>query len=283
MDISIALLFGPTASAMVHPEMSRLLITQLSVEGMRSLDNVELDLCTRADVTRGQDDACTAVPTVLIGLNGAGKSTIVEACELLRKVGSERPFVGKLFDVHGGPPALLRKTAKRLRIGVRLMAAKGIELTYSVSLRNVGTSLTVERETATLQEPKKAAELLLERAQSAYVLPHPEAPRVEHPVDADDLAPHGSGVRPAGAQGHSNCAAIDRSSHRGGRASTVDDGRRRGRPTSQQRRSARHPRRARRTQPAERLSRAAKSNTTRRDSCVRIWRAWSAGWKTIEG
>jgi len=156
---------------------------------MRSLDHVELDVSARSEVPGGQDDEGTATaPTVLIGPNGAGKSTIVEACELLRKAGSERPFVGKLFDAHGGPPALLRKHAKRLRLGVRLLNAKGIELTYSVSLRNVGTSLTVEREAATLQEPRKAAELLLERAQNSYGLPHPEARSVEHPVDADDLA-----------------------------------------------------------------------------------------------
>lgn len=47
--------------------MSCLLITQLSVEGLRSLDHVELDLSARADVTRGQDHERTAAtPTVLI-------------------------------------------------------------------------------------------------------------------------------------------------------------------------------------------------------------------------
>ena len=169
--------------------MSRLLITKLHVEGMRSLDNVELDLSVRADVTRAQDDErASTAPTVLIGPNGAGKSTIVEACELLRKAGSQRPFVGTLFDAHGGPPALLRKNAKRLRLGVELMSAKGIKLTYSVTLRNVGTSLTVEHEAASLREPKKAGQLLLERAQNTYVLPHPEVRSVEHPVGDDDLA-----------------------------------------------------------------------------------------------
>src|SRR5512140_2384880 len=169
--------------------MSRLLITQLSIEGMRSLDQVELELAPRGADSPGTDDArSTATPTVLIGPNGAGKSTIVEACELLRKAGSERPFVGKLFDAHGGPPALLRKNAKRLRIGVRLMSVRGVELAYSLSLRSVGTSLTVEHEVATLQEPTKVKQLLPERVQNSYVLPHPDARSVEHPVEGDDLA-----------------------------------------------------------------------------------------------
>ena len=125
---------------------------------------------------------------MLIGPNGAGKSTVVEACELLRKAGSERPFVGRLFDAHGGPPALLRKQAKRLQLGVRLLSATGAELTYRVSLRSVGTALTVEREAATLQEPKKSAQRLLERAQNSYVLGAPEGGAAAHPVDDDDLA-----------------------------------------------------------------------------------------------
>jgi len=168
--------------------MSRLLITQLSVEGMRSLDHVELELPGRGDGPRGEDDTRVAAPTVLIGPNGAGKSTIVEACELLRKAGSERPFVGKLFDAHGGPPALLRKNAKRLRLGVRFRSANGIELTYDVSLRSIATSLTVERETATILEPEKAERLIFVRTQDSYVIPHLDIRPMQQPVDGDDLA-----------------------------------------------------------------------------------------------
>jgi hypothetical protein len=83
--------------------MSWLWITQLSIEGMRSLDHVELALSSppRADGAREQDDARgSATPTVLIGPNGSGKSTIVEACELLRKAGSERPVLCELDEHH---------------------------------------------------------------------------------------------------------------------------------------------------------------------------------------
>jgi predicted ATPase len=171
--------------------MSHLLVTQLSVEGMRSLDSVTLDLlpAVRADATRGQDDErIGAATTVLIGPNGTGKSTIVEACELLRKAGSERPFIGRLFDAHGGPPALLRRNAKRLRIGVRLKSTNGIELTYHISLRHVGTSLTVDHEESIVQEPGKPTQLLLERARNVYALPHPDVRSEKLQIDDDDLA-----------------------------------------------------------------------------------------------
>jgi predicted ATPase len=126
---------------------------------------------------------------VLIGPNGAGKSTIVEACELLRKAGTERPFIAKLFDVHGGPPSLVRRNAKRLELGVRLGAATGIELTYDLALRVAGTALVVESEIATLVKPD-GVQVLLQRASHAYVLPQPAMREGdgERAVDPDDLA-----------------------------------------------------------------------------------------------
>jgi predicted ATPase len=140
-------------------------ITQLRIEGMRCLDRVELDLATVSDAKE------PAAPTVLIGPNGAGKSTLVEACELLRKAGTEHPFIGKLFDVHGGPPALLRRNVNRFELGVRFASSHGVELTYEVALRVVGRALTIERETATASEPDKRERDLLSRS---------------HPVDHDD-------------------------------------------------------------------------------------------------
>ncbi|HSK01255.1 MAG TPA: hypothetical protein VK932_08445, partial [Kofleriaceae bacterium] len=165
--------------------MSRLLVTQLSVYGMRSLDHVELELSAPTDATRGPEHG-GAVPTVLIGPNGAGKSTLVEACELLRKAGTERPFVGRLFDAHGGPPALVRRNANRLQIGVRFASANGIELMYSVALRVVAMSLTIDSEVATIIEPGKGARDLLVRSQRSFVAAQPGLEEIERPVDQDD-------------------------------------------------------------------------------------------------
>ncbi|HET7500543.1 MAG TPA: ATP-binding protein [Kofleriaceae bacterium] len=149
---------------------------------------MELDLAAPVEPAREQDDVCGAAPTVLIGPNGAGKSTIVEACELLRKAGNERSFIAKLFDDHGGPPALLRRNARRLRLGVELRDRSGIEMAYSVTLRSVQSSLSVERETASLRRSGKPEQLVLERAGDSYVLPHPDAPPERHTVSPDELA-----------------------------------------------------------------------------------------------
>jgi predicted ATPase len=54
--------------------------------------------------------------TVLIGENGAGKSTILECLELLRNVG-ERDFVHRFHTVHRGMPGMLRAGATSLELG----------------------------------------------------------------------------------------------------------------------------------------------------------------------
>lgn len=153
--------------------MTRYAITQLWVEGMRSLDQVELDL-TGGLAGLGEP----AVPTVLIGPNGAGKSTIIEACEILRKAAVERPFVGKLYDAHGGPPALVRRGAKRFGLGVELRSADGDALAYIVVLRVgvAGMTLTVEYEEAIAQERDQPARSLLYRIRGYHDHPSWAAP-----------------------------------------------------------------------------------------------------------
>jgi predicted ATPase len=152
---------------------------------MRSLDRVELDLSAPSGIVRDAEHG-DAVPTVLIGPNGAGKSTLVEACEVLRKAGAERSFVGRLFDAHGGPPALLRRNAKRIELAVRFTSTDGVELTYRVALRAVAMALTIESEVATVREPGKAARNLLVRSQRSYVAAQPGMEESERSVDQDD-------------------------------------------------------------------------------------------------
>lgn len=82
-------------------------LTQLLLGGMRCVDEIRLDL---------------GAFTVLIGENGAGKSTIVEALELLRKVATKSPFVDKLYQPHNGT-RLVRVGATHLRLGARLERA----------------------------------------------------------------------------------------------------------------------------------------------------------------
>lgn len=84
-------------------------ITELRIEGLRTIEDIRLKL-----------DGLT----VLIGDNGSGKSSIIEACELLRRASTER-FLDDFYSIHGGMTALLRQGAKRLRLGVTIQVKKG--------------------------------------------------------------------------------------------------------------------------------------------------------------
>ncbi|WP_434043668.1 MULTISPECIES: AAA family ATPase [Sorangium] len=92
-------------------------ITELRVEGLRTIEKARLKL-----------DGLT----VLIGENGSGKSSLIEACELLRRARSER-FLDELYSIHGGFNALLRQGAPRLRLGATLTPTPGIDKSVSPS------------------------------------------------------------------------------------------------------------------------------------------------------
>jgi predicted ATPase len=62
-------------------------LRRLRISGMRTLADVTLDL-------NGL--------TVLIGDNGAGKSSILEACEILRKAAKSSEFLTQVNQIHGG-------------------------------------------------------------------------------------------------------------------------------------------------------------------------------------
>jgi predicted ATPase len=80
-------------------------ITRVRVEGMRSLGDVTLDL--------------TGGLTVLIGENGSGKSSLIEALEILRRASGES-FLEQLQQVHGGVASLLRHGATSLKLCIRI-------------------------------------------------------------------------------------------------------------------------------------------------------------------
>ncbi len=77
-------------------------ITELRIEGLRTIEKIRLPL-----------DGLT----VLIGENGSGKSSILEACEILRRATGPR-FMDELYGIHGGLAALLRQGSQRLVLGV---------------------------------------------------------------------------------------------------------------------------------------------------------------------
>ena len=79
-------------------------LTSFSIDGIRTLKNFKLEL-------NGL--------TVLIGENGSGKSSVVEAFEIFRRFQSEN-FWSELNKIHGGPHLLFRD-GKTARLGVELL------------------------------------------------------------------------------------------------------------------------------------------------------------------
>jgi len=98
-------------------------ITSISVSGVRTLDDFKLDL-----------DGLT----VLIGENGSGKSTIVEACELLRRLTNET-FWNEFNQIHGGEAMLLRHGSGEIKIGAEF-SGKDWFASYHVSFSRSGIS-----------------------------------------------------------------------------------------------------------------------------------------------
>jgi predicted ATPase len=120
-------------------------ITQVRIKGLRVIEELTLDL-------EGL--------TVLIGDNGTGKSSVVEAFEILRT--AAKP-VWHIPDVvakrHGGLTALLRRGAPELSLGVTVKGV-GPQIDYDFAIANVGTSPEVVREQVDVFQDPDAAQPL---------------------------------------------------------------------------------------------------------------------------
>lgn len=128
-------------------------ITEIRVEGLRTL----------ADVTLKLDGL-----TVLIGENGSGKSSLIEACELLHRL-SSADFLAEFHNPHGGAFALLRDGAERLCLGATSESAKR-QFSYDVRLVRQGSGVRIDAEQIKVRGPDQAQwTSILERKQDQVV------------------------------------------------------------------------------------------------------------------
>jgi predicted ATPase len=99
-------------------------ITQIRVQGLRTLADVTLDL---------------GGLTVLIGDNGSGKSSLIEACEILRRAAGEN-FTDEFQQIHGGAAGLFRFGATQLKLSmlVDVSSFSSWTLEYSFAIREGG-------------------------------------------------------------------------------------------------------------------------------------------------
>ena len=105
-------------------------IKGLRFAGIRTLGDVRLNLNNGL--------------SVLIGENGAGKSTIVEACALLTNIPSGH-FGQRFFQIHSGMGALRRRGAKSIAVEV-CVGGGGPDLRYSFELSGGLGAVSVDSE-----------------------------------------------------------------------------------------------------------------------------------------
>lgn len=161
--------------------MSRDRITQIRIRGLRVIEDVTLDL-----------DGLM----VLIGDNGSGKSTILEAFEILRLAAT--PGIKFTQDIlHGklGPVTnLIRVGSSELSLGVVIVGEGGLTLDYSFVVKLVGareTEVVAERLTSRAHPTSAAVEILIRNGNQvrAYFGGPAESRAAENPASRNFTFP----------------------------------------------------------------------------------------------
>jgi predicted ATPase len=127
-------------------------ITKVRVYGVRALERVDL--------------AVAQPLTVLIGENGAGKSTVLECLELLRKA-AEPNFIAQLNAQHRGLSGLLRKGVDTLALGVTIGddvgASPSISYDFTLGMSAGRTHVVAERLFVRTMDPAEEPRAVLKR------------------------------------------------------------------------------------------------------------------------
>ena len=131
-------------------------VTEIRIAGLRCIERLRLTL---SDVT------------VLIGDNGSGKSSILEAVEVLRRA-AYPAGMSEVNTIHGGRASLLRHGATELRLGLTLEGA-GAKLRYEFALRFSGPFAEVyEERLMRVVSPKREDGVFERTAERARVSAH---------------------------------------------------------------------------------------------------------------
>ncbi len=133
--------------------MSEDRITEITIRGMRCVKDLTLPLTGM---------------NVLIGDNGSGKSTIVEACEILRK-SMHSDFYNYFHSVHGGFPAMGNH---QVDVGVRI-AGTGSDLLYEFTMAQEGRETAIDSETLQVLPESEPSWIFLKRGRAASVSCNP--------------------------------------------------------------------------------------------------------------
>lgn len=141
-------------------------ITRVRFAGLRTAASVELNL-------EGL--------TVLIGPNAAGKSSLIEGLELLRRVMTRDDFFRTLHEEHGGPTSLVTHGQSELRLGADLTNEYG-SFSYEIVLGRVEGGFGIARESL-----DDRTEMFAETGDSAVAAATPDVElRLGRPRESSD-------------------------------------------------------------------------------------------------
>jgi len=158
-------------------------ITEVRIKGFKAISDISLKL-----------DGLT----VLIGDNGSGKSTILEALEIIGRA-PQTNFVSEVISrLHGGLDSLLRSGESEFQISVTIEAANEPKIEYTLGVGKEGNYpvITVESLTANVDSHLLLQDKILARNRQQCFVFHNDSddpPQRDHPSGETVLSWFGKG------------------------------------------------------------------------------------------
>jgi predicted ATPase len=134
--------------------MSQDQITQLRISGLRVIDRIKLDL-------HGL--------TVLIGANGTGKTTILDALDIIGHAGRKTPAIDAAMKTHGRVQSLLRQGSDQIGLGVTI-EGDGPKIDYDFAVTCQGGSVVVVEESIDVHKDQKPVRVMLREKRKNHIV-----------------------------------------------------------------------------------------------------------------